>query len=98
MYGFQLTPDGKPKPGVAESESSTPPPNPIPSKKEEHLDDEESFFDLLSRFQSERMDDQRCSLSIADKENRAVSTFKNDIQKVIEVMPFKLKFFRTAQI
>jgi G-protein signaling modulator 2 len=36
----------------------------------EHLDDEESFFDLLSRFQSKRMDDQRCSLTIAEnKEN-----------------------------
>ncbi|PNF40799.1 G-protein-signaling modulator 2 [Cryptotermes secundus] len=38
--------------------------------KGEHLDDEESFFDLLSRFQSKRMDDQRCSLTIAEnKEN-----------------------------
>jgi G-protein signaling modulator 2 len=36
----------------------------------EHLDDEESFFDLLSRFQSKRMDDQRCSLTITEnKEN-----------------------------
>lgn len=34
-------------------------------------EDEDSFFDLLSRFQSERMDDQRCSLSITseNKEN-----------------------------
>jgi G-protein signaling modulator 2 len=28
--------------------------------------DEESFFDLLSRFQSKRMDDQRCSLTVAE--------------------------------
>ena len=37
----------------------------------EHCDDEESFFELLSRFQSERMDDQRCSLAVAtdNKEN-----------------------------
>lgn len=36
----------------------------------EHLDDEESFFDLLSRFQSKRMDDQRCSLTVTEnKEN-----------------------------
>ena len=26
-------------------------------------DDEDNFFDLLSRFQSKRMDDQRCSLT-----------------------------------
>lgn len=32
--------------------------------------DEESFFDLLSRFQSKRMDDQRCSLVLSEnKEN-----------------------------
>nr|CAG4650124.1 EOG090X05CB [Sida crystallina] len=35
------------------------------------LDEEESFFDLLSRFQSKRMDDQRCSLTVIDnKENQ----------------------------
>jgi hypothetical protein len=34
------------------------------------LGDEEAFFDLLSRFQSKRMDDQRCSLTITEnKEN-----------------------------
>lgn len=69
---FQLTPDGKQKPGASGSVSPTPSANSDPLKGE-HLDDEESFFDLLSRFQSERMDDQRCSLSVADKENRAVS-------------------------
>ena len=32
--------------------------------------DEDSFFDLLSRFQSKRMDDQRCSLVLSEnKEN-----------------------------
>ncbi|XP_049809258.1 G-protein-signaling modulator 2 isoform X1 [Schistocerca nitens] len=43
---------------------------PADETKTEHMEDEESFFDLLSRFQSKRMDDQRCSLSVADnKEN-----------------------------
>ena len=28
------------------------------------LEDEEDFFDFLSRFQSKRMDDQRCSLVV----------------------------------
>ncbi|XP_060535769.1 G-protein-signaling modulator 2 isoform X2 [Cylas formicarius] len=37
-------------------------------------EDEDSFFDLLSRFQSKRMDDQRCSLAASadDKENADV--------------------------
>uniref|UniRef100_A0A1B6DWH3 G-protein-signaling modulator 2 n=2 Tax=Clastoptera arizonana TaxID=38151 RepID=A0A1B6DWH3_9HEMI len=46
----------------------------VPSEKnkQEHYEDEESFFELLSRFQSERMDDQRCSLSVSNdnKENQ----------------------------
>nr|CAG4637757.1 EOG090X05CB [Chydorus sphaericus] len=34
------------------------------------MDEEESFFDLVTRFQSKRMDDQRCSLAVLDnKEN-----------------------------
>ena len=35
--------------------------------------DEDSFFELLSRFQSKRMDDQRCTLSLdptGNKENK----------------------------
>lgn len=33
--------------------------------------DDDSFFDLLSRFQSKRMDDQRCSLTVDNnKENK----------------------------
>ena len=30
------------------------------------MDEEESFFELVTRFQSKRMDDQRCSLAVAD--------------------------------
>ncbi|KAJ8969765.1 hypothetical protein NQ314_001602 [Rhamnusium bicolor] len=36
-------------------------------------EDEDSFFDLLSRFQSKRMDDQRCSLAVENKENTNVA-------------------------
>lgn len=36
----------------------------------EHCDDEESFFELVSRFQSERMDDQRCSLAVPSGDNK----------------------------
>nr|CAG4651790.1 EOG090X05CB [Triops cancriformis] len=35
-------------------------------KAEKTLDDEDSFFDLVSRFQSKRMDDQRCTLALAE--------------------------------
>lgn len=28
------------------------------------LDDEEDFFDFITRFQGKRMDDQRCSLTV----------------------------------
>ena len=39
------------------------------------MDEEESFFDLLTRFQSKRMDDQRCSLVVLDnKENQLIAT------------------------
>ncbi|XP_071444634.1 G-protein-signaling modulator 2 isoform X2 [Hetaerina americana] len=74
----RLTPDGKQRSvGAAvalqaASSGSLPPPSPVDGKASSgHLDDEESFFELLSRFQSKRMDDQRCSLNVAEnnKEN-----------------------------
>ena len=34
-----------------------------PANKSDLLDDEEDFFDFITRFQSKRMDDQRCSLA-----------------------------------
>ncbi|XP_067012143.2 G-protein-signaling modulator 2 [Anabrus simplex] len=43
-----------------------------------HMDDEESFFDLLSRFQSKRMDDQRCSLSVVDNKENTHSRRNNN--------------------
>ena len=33
------------------------------------LDDEEDFFDFITRFQSKRMDDQRCTLSVPSGAN-----------------------------
>ena len=33
------------------------------------LDDEEDFFDFITRFQSKRMDDQRCTLSVPSSAN-----------------------------
>ncbi|XP_050295465.1 G-protein-signaling modulator 2 isoform X2 [Anthonomus grandis grandis] len=71
VNGEELTPDGK---------------NPPPGSKTKQLvnkskkagtngdeDEEESFFDMLSRFQSKRMDEQRCSLALkrdGNKENK----------------------------
>nr|CAH7742108.1 unnamed protein product [Callosobruchus chinensis] len=57
---IKMTPDGKRPP------LSLPPAKPTTPNKNE---DDDSFFDLLSRFQSKRMDDQRCSLNLDNKEN-----------------------------
>jgi len=44
------------------------------------MDEEESFFNLVTQFQSKRMDDQRCSLAIVDnKENQQASTLPSNI-------------------
>ncbi|KAJ8981453.1 hypothetical protein NQ317_000128 [Molorchus minor] len=61
---IKLTPDSK-RPGLSLPQAKAS----VPSKN----DDEDSFFDLVSRFQSKRMDDQRCSLTIDNnKENTNV--------------------------
>ncbi|KAI9555773.1 G-protein-signaling modulator 2 isoform X4 [Daphnia magna] len=46
------------------------------------MDEEESFFNLVTQFQSKRMDDQRCSLAIIDnKENQHASTLPSNIHE-----------------
>nr|CAG4647017.1 EOG090X05CB [Megafenestra aurita] len=46
------------------------------------MDEEESFFDLVTRFQSKRMDDQRCSLAVIDnKENQQASTLPASVHE-----------------
>ncbi|XP_046652383.1 G-protein-signaling modulator 2-like isoform X2 [Daphnia pulicaria] len=46
------------------------------------MDEEESFFNLVTQFQSKRMDDQRCSLAIVDnKENQQASTLPSNIHE-----------------
>merc|ERR550525_1912599 len=46
---------------------------PDQANKSDLLDDEEDFFDFISRFQSKRMDDQRCSLSDLKQETVPVA-------------------------
>lgn len=61
-----MTPDGKNQNNQTIRQTNK---VPISNKNEE----DDSFFDLLSRFQSKRMDDQRCSLTIdSNKENKNV--------------------------
>lgn len=68
---YRLTPDGKTRNSNVNINLQNLNQPLSESSKMEHCDDEESFFELLSRFQSERMDDQRCSLAVAtdNKEN-----------------------------
>lgn len=66
-----MTPDGKQQhPGLIISAKPTLP----PMKNEE----DDSFFDQLSRFQSKRMDDQRCSLNVENKENQNITNLPRD--------------------
>lgn len=70
-----MTPDGKPaKQGLTLHAPPAMARAPSPTKNE----DEDSFFDLLSRFQSKRMDDQRCSLNVDNKENTNVANLPRD--------------------
>lgn len=64
LFLWKMTPDGKQRQGL--TVTTRPSKAPSPAKNE----DEDSFFDLLSRFQSKRMDDQRCSLTTENKENK----------------------------
>jgi len=72
MQVIKMTPDVKSQNHVAASND-----NQIESdhdhdaaNKSDLLDDEEDFFDFITRFQSKRMDDQRCSLSERGNDNR----------------------------
>jgi len=71
MQVIKMTPDAKAKAKAKEKAASTEAGglSPDPANKSDLLDDEEDFFDFISRFQSKRMDDQRCSL--ADSEGAA---------------------------
>lgn len=56
MEMIKMTPDAKSKQTEVEDANTS-------GNKSDLLDDEEDFFDFISRFQSKRMDDQRCSLA-----------------------------------
>ncbi|XP_069670848.1 G-protein-signaling modulator 2 isoform X2 [Periplaneta americana] len=84
---YRLTPDGKQRANTSPSEieavagahNLTNANNAAAEDaKAEHLDDEESFFDLLSRFQSKRMDDQRCSLTVTENKENTNSVPKSN--------------------
>lgn len=56
------------------------------------MDEEESFFDLVTRFQSKRMDDQRCSLAVVDnKENQQASTLPANVHGEFVEYSFPLR-------
>ncbi|XP_026313479.1 G-protein-signaling modulator 2 [Hyposmocoma kahamanoa] len=71
---IQITPDAKKK-EAEEAEPKKP-----EFTKSESEENPESFFDLLSRCQSERMDEQRATLN-ANKENRPKPKIVNKLQR-----------------
>lgn len=54
MFHSQITPDGKRQNAVQQEEVKPKPPKM----------NEDDFFEMLSRSQSKRMDDQRCSIKV----------------------------------
>merc|ERR550519_3174497 len=63
MQVIKMTPDVKSSVRAQENGGDSAQLSPDPGNKSDLLDDEEDFFDFISRFQSKRMDDQRCSLA-----------------------------------
>ncbi|KAE8748698.1 hypothetical protein FOCC_FOCC004501 [Frankliniella occidentalis] len=84
---IKLTPDGKQRTSPTASAAATSSGS-VDACMAEHAEDEDSFFDLLSRFQSKRMDDQRCSLKKSDNKenthanNNGFPVFKGFSQKL----------------
>lgn len=72
MTGKNKSADTK-RPSTAQSASSK-------ASSESEQAAEDSFFDLLSRFQARRIDDQRCSVRILGKQERDSSPPDNDEQ------------------
>lgn len=72
---FKLTPDGKCREGVAARSGAGRVGN-AATLEPHHQQEDNSFFDLVSRFQAERMDDQRCTLlssTANNKENKSIN-------------------------
>ncbi|XP_017776129.1 PREDICTED: G-protein-signaling modulator 2 isoform X2 [Nicrophorus vespilloides] len=70
----RMTPDGKQRGGLSVLNA----PVTTTESPQRLNEDEDSFFDLLSRFQSKRMDDQRCSLNVDNKENTNLVNLPKD--------------------
>ncbi|KAK7590367.1 hypothetical protein V9T40_001980 [Parthenolecanium corni] len=61
---IKLTPDSKQGKCTADNHSNNSTAKNLNKAEKNQNEEEDNFFDLLSRFQSKRMDDQRCSLSL----------------------------------
>lgn len=72
MEVIKLTPDAKKVLGTKPKEPTTQKSPEHDLNKSDLLDDEEDFFDFITRFQSKRMDDQRCSLAEPAEEQQPV--------------------------
>lgn len=88
LHLFKLTPDGKAQatPRISSSHSVaklqlTTSLQTQESEQESDPQQEDSFFDLVSRFQAERMDDQRCTLSATAVAAAAAAAVNNKENK-----------------
>ena len=61
---IKMTPDAKKAAAAASKKKNTDDKENNSSLNKSGLLDEEDFFDFITRFQSKRMDDQRCSLTV----------------------------------
>lgn len=78
-------------PAVATLRSNTPKSSPFQKSSRETMADE-GFFDLLSRFQSNRMDDQRCCFQEKNRLSAAsVATSSTPPKTMIKRNFFKVK-------
>lgn len=61
---IKMTPDAKKAAAAAAKAKNDDKENKKANLNKSGLLDEEDFFDFITRFQSKRMDDQRCSLTV----------------------------------
>ena len=73
---IKMTPDAKKAAAAASKKKNTDDKENNSSLNKSGLLDEEDFFDFITRFQSKRMDDQRCSLTVPSARGKTYTDVK----------------------